>query len=84
MIFGQKGNHDLWVKYATSAECYETDISAMLAAMSGQGSSIDQRYWIRYIWFIGGDEDDDFDYTYGTGKWYSFRLERVHRVNNLG
>jgi hypothetical protein len=37
----QKGNHGLWVKYATSAECYETDISAVLAVMSGQGSSID-------------------------------------------
>jgi hypothetical protein len=23
MISGQKGNHDLWVKCATSAECYE-------------------------------------------------------------
>jgi hypothetical protein len=31
----------LWVKCATSAECYETDISAVLAVMSGQGSSID-------------------------------------------
>jgi hypothetical protein len=39
---------------------------------------------IRDVWFTGGDEDDDFDYTYGTGKWYYFRLERVHRVNNLG
>jgi hypothetical protein len=38
---GQRGNHDLWVKCATSAECYETDISTMLAVMSGQGSSID-------------------------------------------
>jgi hypothetical protein len=26
-------------------------------------------------WFIGGDEDDVYDY--GNGKWYSFRLERV-------
>jgi hypothetical protein len=25
-----------------------------------------------------------FGYDYGAGKWYSFRLERVHRVNNLG
>jgi hypothetical protein len=41
MISGQKGNHDLWVKCATSAECYETDISAVLVVMSGQGSSID-------------------------------------------
>jgi hypothetical protein len=31
----------LWVKCATSAECYETDISVVLAVMSGQGSSID-------------------------------------------
>jgi hypothetical protein len=34
-LLGQKGNHDSWVKYATSAKCYETDISAMLTVMSG-------------------------------------------------
>ena len=32
----------------------------------------------------GGYEIDGFGYDYGAGKWYSFRLERVHRVNNLG
>jgi hypothetical protein len=68
----------LWLKCATSAECYETDISVVLAVMSGQGSSIDSRYLIRDIWFIGGDEDDGYDYAFGNGKWYSFRLERVH------
>jgi hypothetical protein len=31
----------LWVKCATSIECYETDISVMLTVMSDQGSSID-------------------------------------------
>jgi hypothetical protein len=41
MIAGQKGNHSLWVKCATSAECLKTDISVVLAVMSGQGSSID-------------------------------------------
>jgi rhamnose utilization protein RhaD (predicted bifunctional aldolase and dehydrogenase) len=41
MISGQKGNHGLWVKCTTSAECYETNISVVLAVMSGQGSSID-------------------------------------------
>ena len=41
MISGQKGNHGLWVKCATSAECLKTDISAVLAVMSGQGSSSD-------------------------------------------
>jgi hypothetical protein len=41
MISGQKGNHDLSVKCATSAECLKTDISVVLAVMSGQGSSID-------------------------------------------
>jgi hypothetical protein len=46
--------------------------------MSGQGSSIDSRYLIRDIWFIGGDEDDGYDYAFGNGKCYSFRLERVH------
>jgi hypothetical protein len=39
MISGQKGNHGLCVKCATSAECMKTDISAMLTVMSGQGSS---------------------------------------------
>jgi hypothetical protein len=74
----------LWVKCATSAECYETDISPVLAVMSGQGSSSDLRYLIRDVWFTGGDENDGFGYDYGTCKWYSFRLERVHRGNNLG
>jgi hypothetical protein len=41
MISGQKGNHDLWVKCATSAECMKTYISAVLMVMSGQGSSSD-------------------------------------------
>ena len=31
----------------------------------------------------GGYEIDGFGYDYGAGKWYSFRLERVHKVNNL-
>jgi hypothetical protein len=39
---------------------------------------------IRDVLFIGGDEDDGFGYDYGNGKWYSFRLERVLWVNNLG
>jgi hypothetical protein len=41
MISGQKGNHGLWVKCATSAECLKTDISVMLAVVSYLGSSID-------------------------------------------
>ena len=40
---------------------------------------LDQRYF-----GVGGYEIDGFGYDYGAGKWYSFRLERVHRVNNLG
>ena len=32
---------------------------------------LDQRYF-----GTGGDENDGFDYDYGAGKWYSFRLER--------
>ena len=39
---------------------------------------------IRGGWFAGGDEDDVYEYAYSNGKWYSFRLERVHWVNNLG
>jgi hypothetical protein len=41
MISGQKGNHGLWVKCTTSAECLETDISVVLVVMSGQGRSND-------------------------------------------
>jgi hypothetical protein len=41
MIFEQKGNHGLWVKCTTSAECLKNDISVVLAVMSGQGSSSD-------------------------------------------
>jgi hypothetical protein len=41
MISGQKRNHDLLVKCTNSAECYKTNISAVLTVMSGQGSSID-------------------------------------------
>jgi hypothetical protein len=41
MISGQKGNHGLWVKCTTSAECLKTDISAVLMVMSDQESSSD-------------------------------------------
>jgi hypothetical protein len=34
-------DHDSWVKCATSAECYETDISVVLTVMSGLERSID-------------------------------------------
>jgi hypothetical protein len=40
-LLGQKGNHGSWVKCATSAECYETDISAVLTVMSGLGILFD-------------------------------------------
>ena len=39
---------------------------------------------IRDVLFTDDDDEDGYDYAYGNGKWYSFRLERVHRVNNLG
>jgi hypothetical protein len=31
----------------------------------------------------GGYEIDGFGYDYDAGKWYSFRLERVHHLENL-
>jgi hypothetical protein len=34
-LIGQKGNHDSWVNCATSPECNETDISAVLTVKSG-------------------------------------------------
>ena len=40
---------------------------------------LDQRYF-----GTGGNEIDGSDYDYGIGKWYSFRLERIHWANNLG
>ena len=61
----------------------ETDISAVLTVMSGLGILFDQRYLIRDGWCTDDDDDDD-GYDYGNGKWYSFRLERVLWVNNLG
>jgi hypothetical protein len=38
---GQKGNHDSWVKCATSAEGSETDISAVLTVKSSLGILFD-------------------------------------------
>jgi hypothetical protein len=67
----------LWVKCATSAECYETDISAVLVVMSAKGAPLIRDTWIRDVLFTGDNEDDGFDYDYGYGFWYSFRLERV-------
>ena len=40
---------------------------------------LDQRYF-----GTGDNEIDGSDYDYGIGKWYSFRLERIHWANNLG
>jgi hypothetical protein len=46
---GRKGNHGSWVKCATSAECYETDISTVLMVMSGLGILlIRDTYDLRY------------------------------------
>jgi hypothetical protein len=40
-ILRQKGNHGSWVKCATSAECYETNISVVLTVMSVLGILFD-------------------------------------------
>ena len=40
---------------------------------------LDQRYF-----GTGGNENDGFGIDYGNGKWYSFHLERILWVNNLG
>jgi hypothetical protein len=50
------------VKCTISAECLKTDISAVLAVMSGQGSSSDYWYLIRDVRFAGGNEID--------GSWF--------------
>jgi hypothetical protein len=41
VLLGQKGNHGSRVKFATSAECYEIDISVVLTIMSGLGILFD-------------------------------------------
>jgi hypothetical protein len=51
--------------------------------MSSQGAPL-IRDLIRDVWFTGGDEDEGFGYDYGNRKWYSFCLEMVLWVNNLG
>ena len=67
----------MWVKCTTYAECLKTDISVVLAVMSGQGSSSDYWYLIRDVRITGGDENDGFGIDSGDGKCYSFCLERV-------
>jgi hypothetical protein len=52
--------------------------------MSAKGAPVISGTWSETFWFIGGNEIDGFGYDYGAGKQYSFRLERVHRANNLG
>jgi hypothetical protein len=47
------------------------------------GSSLIRDTSIRDGWFTDDDEDG-YDHAYGNGKWYSFRLERVLWVKNLG
>jgi hypothetical protein len=44
--------------FKTGCDSYETDISLVLAIMSGQGSSMIRDTLIRDVWFTGGDEDD--------------------------
>ena len=62
----------------------ETDISAVLTVKSGLGILFDQRYLIRDGLFTDVDEEDGYDHAYDNGKWYSFHLERVLWVKNLG
>ena len=45
----QKGEHDLWVKCTTSAEC-KTDISAVLAVMSGLDLFLISGIWMVWLW----------------------------------
>jgi hypothetical protein len=45
--------------------------------MTDQGAPLIRDTLIRFVWFTGDDEDDGFDYYYGNGFWYSFRLERI-------
>jgi hypothetical protein len=58
----------LWVKCATSIECYETDISATSRLSAAKGAPLIRDTLIRDVWFTSGDEDDGFGYDYGNGK----------------
>jgi hypothetical protein len=40
-LLGKKGNHGSWVKCATSVECYEIDMLAVLTVKSGLGILFD-------------------------------------------
>jgi hypothetical protein len=40
-LLGQKGNHNSWVKRATSAKCQKTGISAVLTVKSSLGILFD-------------------------------------------
>jgi hypothetical protein len=51
---------------------------------AAKGAPVISGTWSETFWFTGGNETDGFGYDYGAGKWYSFRLERVHRANYLG
>jgi hypothetical protein len=57
----------------------ETDISAL-------GAPLIRDTLIRDTTVTDDDEDNDgfYDYYYAYGFWYSFRLERLLWVNNLG
>jgi hypothetical protein len=44
---------------------------------AAKGAPLIRDTLIRNVWFTGDDEDDGYDYAYGNGKWYSFRLERL-------
>jgi hypothetical protein len=49
---------------------------------AAKGDPLIRDTWSEMVGFTDGDKDDGFDY--GNGKWYSFCLERVLWVNNLG
>jgi hypothetical protein len=44
---------------------------------AAKGAPLIRDTWIRDVLFTVDNKDDGFDYDYGNGFWYSFRLERV-------
>jgi hypothetical protein len=74
MISGQNGNHDSWVKCATSTECYKLVYQSCSRLRAALGSSLIRRTLDAFMKMVN---DDD----YNSDLWY-FLLEGVLLGNN--
>jgi hypothetical protein len=74
MISGQNGNHDSWVKCATSVECEKLVYQQSSRLRAALGSSLIRRTLITFMMMVNND-------GYNFDLWY-FLLEGVHLGNN--